>query len=128
MQHILRYFILPAVVAVTMWVLPLLVILPPILSLLCILGSVIPFGCLLDQRRLWKQKSDVRKIQLFGVPMALAAIPSCFSLAIFIISVIPEHPTISQATWYLFQAVAWTFGLVLIAYAGSAAWYKLAYK
>ena len=126
---LLRYHILPAVVAVVIWFLPLLAICgeAPILALpVFLFGIPISFACLIDQRRLWKQKSDVRKGQLYGYPMVLAALP-CVILAVLICRMPEELPSTSKLISFLLQTLAWMAGVVIVAYVGAAVWYKLAY-
>ena|SRR5712691_940618 len=144
MRAILRYYILPAMVAVAIWILPLLAFGiysfntsgggPPAVGaaagifLLCLFGIPIPLGWLIDLRRRWKQRSDVRKLRLFGIPSVLGAIPGCGLIVIFIFGVIPEHPTTWEALSFLLGVLAVTVGLPLLGLAGAAAWYRLAYE
>ncbi len=143
MKAILRYYILPAIVAVAIWILPLLAFGiyardtsgggPAAVGaaagffLVCLFGIPIPFGWLIDLRRRWKQRSDVRKARLFGIPTVLGAIPGCGLILIFIFLVIPEHATTWEAASNLLWALGVTVGLPLLGCAGAAAWYRLAY-
>ena len=127
---LLRYHILPAMVAVASWFLPLLAMCGDALIfglLVWLFGIPLAFACLVDQRRLWKQRSDVRTRQLYGYPMVLAALPGCVILAIFVCRISEAHPATSELISFLLQALAWMAGMVLVGYAGAVVWYKLAY-
>jgi hypothetical protein len=141
MRAILRYYILPAIVAVAIWILPLLAFgiyardtsgggpaaggASAGFYLVCLFGIPIPLAWLIDLRRRWKERGDVRKFRLFGIPSVLGAIPGCSLIAIFIFLEIPEHPNTWEALSNVLCILAVTVGLPLLGLAGAAAWYSI---
>jgi hypothetical protein len=139
---LLRYHLFPAVVAVFVWFLPLLAFGayafaysndgPPALGagvalFLCLLGSPIPFAWLICLRRRWMQRSDVRKIQLFGIPAVLGALPGWgLAFVFFVTAHVTPHG--AEAITILLFLFALTVALLFLGIAGAAAWYKLAYE